>query len=290
MHLSCSTITTINAPFTDDVRAYAAAGFDAIGLWEFKLPDNDAGNIAAIRSAGLTVSNCIPTVPSILPLRIPGMEGPSDPEERVRAICVSVRRLAAYDPECVLFLTGPAGDRTSGEAREIVLEGARRIAAVAREASVPLAFEPIHASQVLTTGFPHTIADSVALLHEAGLDEVGVMADTYNLWGEPPEAFATAAHRISGLHVCDLPEGNTSGERLLPGATGGHTREIVAALHGAGWNGSLDVEVFSTPEGLWGLPVDEAARRAYTAARSLVSQTAGGHTSPIDLRRSPSES
>ena len=49
MKLSLSTISTLNASFAQDVAAYAAAGFDAIGLWEFKLPDDDAANVAALR-------------------------------------------------------------------------------------------------------------------------------------------------------------------------------------------------------------------------------------------------
>jgi hypothetical protein len=45
----------------------------------------------------------------------------------------------------------------------------------------------------------------------------------------------------------------------------------VEALRACGWDGSLDVEIFSTPEGFWGLPVEEAARRAYAAAAALLS-------------------
>ena len=83
MKRSLSTISTLNASFAEDVEAYAAAGFEAIGLWEMKLPDDDDANVALIRSHGLTVSNCIPTVPSFLQLAIPGMEGPADPAEGV---------------------------------------------------------------------------------------------------------------------------------------------------------------------------------------------------------------
>ena len=43
MKLSLSTISTLNASFAEDVAAYAAAGFDAIGLWEFKLPGRRCG-------------------------------------------------------------------------------------------------------------------------------------------------------------------------------------------------------------------------------------------------------
>jgi hypothetical protein len=47
----------------------------------------------------------------------------------------------------------------------------------------------------------------------------------------------------------------------------------VQALRRAGWCGYLDVEVFSTPDRFWGLPVDEAARRAHAAATALFAQT-----------------
>jgi len=44
---------------------------------------------------------------------------------------------------------------------------------------------------------------------------------------------------------------------------------IIAALAAAGWDGALDVEIFSTPELFWGLPVAEAARAAYPAIFAL---------------------
>ena len=129
MRLSLSAISTVNASFAEDVVAYAAAGFDAIGLWEMKLPDDDAANVALLRSHGLAVSNCIPTVPSFLPLAIPGMEGPPDPGARIDAICASIRRLAAYEPECVLVLSGPLGEpapRTTAGASSSTDCGGRR--------------------------------------------------------------------------------------------------------------------------------------------------------------------
>ncbi len=39
--------------------------------------------------------------------------------------------------------------------------------------------------------------------------------------------------------------------------------------HPCCWEGTLDVEIFSTPDGFWALPVDEAARRAYAAVAAL---------------------
>ena len=48
MRLSLSEISTVGATFEEDVRAYAAAGFDAIGIWEFKLPPDDEANLALL--------------------------------------------------------------------------------------------------------------------------------------------------------------------------------------------------------------------------------------------------
>ncbi len=112
----------------------------------------------------------------------------------------------------------------------------------------------------------------LALLDEAGLEDVGIMADTYNLVHEEPGAVAAARDRIVGLHVADELAEPAPGVRALP-APDGHSAAVVALLRAAGWDGTLDVEIFSTPDGFWSLPVDEASRRAYAAAAALRDQT-----------------
>lgn len=268
MKLSLSTISTLNASFADEIRAYAAAGFDAIGLWEMKLPGDDAANLALLRSAGLSVSNCVPTVPSFLQLAIPGIEGPADPGERIEAICTSIRRLAAYEPECVVCLSGPLGGRTEAEGRAIVVDGVRRAAAAADDAGVRLGFEPVHPAQHDTAGFVTSLADALAVLDAAGTPDAGIMADTFNLGHEDTAAIVAAAPRFTGLHVADELPAPQPGVRALPSANG-RSAELVAALRAAGWDGTLDVEIFSTPDAFWALPVEEAARRAFAAASSL---------------------
>ena len=188
--LSLSTISTLNASFAEDVAAYAAAGFDAIGLWEFKLPEDDAANVALLRGrTGCRCRTASRPCPSFLQLAIPGMEGPADPEERIEAICASIRRLAAYDPECVLCLSGPLGGRSgSGRAGRSSSRGSgARRRPPARRAS-RLGFEPIHPAQRDTAGFVTSLADALELLDEAGADDVGIMADTFNLGHETDDA------------------------------------------------------------------------------------------------------
>ena len=268
MKLSLSEISTVAASFEEDVAAYAAAGFDGIGIWEFKLPEDDDANRALLREAGLAVASCVPAVPSILPIQLPGMDDPREPAERVAALVSSVSRLAAYEPECVVCLTGVAGDLDADRAREIVVDGLRKVAATARDAGVRLGLEPATPRQRATVSFLNSVSEAVELLEEAGLPDVGIMADTYNLWHEPPEALAAVASRVTGLHVADDPGGDAE-YRVLPGEGGTRSAEHTRALVDAGWGGFVDVEIFSTPELYWSLPVDEAARRAYDAVSRM---------------------
>ena len=108
------------------------------------------------------------------------------------------------------------------------------------------------------------------MLARAGAPEVGILLDTYHVWDDPDVLpwIAANAGRIAGVHVSDWPSLDRT-DRVLPGEGISRTRELVEALAAAGWDGALDVEIFSTPELFWGLPVDEAARRAYGAAAGL---------------------
>ena len=266
MKLALSEISTVRASFAEDVRAYKAAGFDAIGIWESKLPTDDDAALALLEPSGLIVANCIPLVPSVLPWDLPGMEGPHDPQQRIDSLCASMNRLAKYHPAAVLVIAGPVGGFDEDTARKIAIRGLRDIAGAARSAGVRLGLEPIHPRQRVTTSFVTTIADTVDLLKDVNVPELGIMADTYNMWNETPQDLGAVAPRVTGVHVADAPAEPGRDDRVLPLEGGTKSVELVSALAKQGWNGILDVEIFSTPERFWGLPTDEAARRAYAAA------------------------
>ncbi|MGH3072825.1 MAG: sugar phosphate isomerase/epimerase family protein [Gaiellaceae bacterium] len=267
MSLSLSEISTVAASFDEDLRAYAAAGFDGIGLWEMKLGDDEA-DLAALRASGLRATNCVPLVPSILPNTV--IEGPEDVEERIASMCASVSRFARFEPACVLCLTGPAGVGNEADARRLVIGGLRRIAAAAADAGVRLGLEPIHESEREGLTLVTTIPEALDLLDEADLPQVGIMVDLWHL-GDTSDAerhLTENVDRITGVHVAEW-YGGGRGDRDLPGA---RCAELMRVLHDAGWRGAWDVEIFGDAErgdSLWSLPVDEAARRAYAAVRAV---------------------
>ena len=141
----------------------------------------------------------------------------------------------------------PLDGRSVAEARAIVVEGLQACAATAREAGVALAFEPAHRSQHASVSFVNSILDAVDLLDEAGLPEVGLLLDLYHVWDDPTvwDFVGRASYRIAGVHVADWPAEEGRTDRVLPGEGVSHTRELVAALALSGWDGYLDVEIFS---------------------------------------------
>lgn len=257
MILSLSQISTVAASLDEDVRAYTAAGFDGIGVWERKLAGE--GALEALRSSGLRVTNCVPLVPSILPNAV--VEGPDDVEERIESMCASMSRLAALEPDSVLCLTGPGGE----DDRQTIVDGLRRVAAAAADAGVRLGLEPIHVSQREALTVVTTIPEAIELLDEADLPQVGIMVDLWHVGDTPgiERHLAENVGRITGVHVAERLPGRD--DRGLPGP---RCAELMRVLHDAGWRGAWDVEIFGDPElddSLWSLPVDDAARRAQAA-------------------------
>src|SRR6266852_5687857 len=134
---SISQVSTLAASFGDDVRGYADAGLDGIGIWELKLgDDSDAQALEQLAASGLGAATAVPVVPSILPL--PLLPGPEDPSARIDALSASVHRLAAFRPGAVLCLTGPAGDRDPDAARALVVDALRELAREAHSAGARL--------------------------------------------------------------------------------------------------------------------------------------------------------
>jgi sugar phosphate isomerase/epimerase len=269
---SISQVSTLTAGFGDDVRTYADAGLDGIGIWELKLGDGPDGEaLAQLAASGLGSATAVPAVPSILPL--PLLPGPDDPRSRVDAICASVHRLAAFGPSAVLCITGPAGARDPDAARSVVVEALREIAGEARSAGVRLALEPFQREGVENWSLLNTLTDAAALIDETGRSEtIGIQFDVWHLWNTPDllDEIERNAHRIVGVHVNDwrVPTRGWA-DRALPGDGGADIATILGALERAGWDGFYDLEIFSDngafgtayPDSLWDVEPAELVRR-----------------------------
>ena len=254
--VSVSQITTFGASFGDDVRAYAAAGLDGIGVWELKLADD---SLELFEASGLASAAAVPNVPSILPLPLLG--GPTDPAERVDAFCASLERLAPFRPSGVVCLTGTADGRDTDDARATVVAGLRTIAAEAERLGLRIGLEPYQRDGGDLWTIASTIPEAVELIHDAGdPPALGIQFDVWHLWNTPTLAddIAHEVGRFVGVHVCDVREPTRGwADRALPGEGRAGVAWILRALDDAGWNGLYDVEIFSD-NGTFGSPYPDS--------------------------------
>ena len=272
---SISQVTTLHASFAEDVAAYCAAGADGIGIWELKLtPGEDERALELLDASGLGSAAAIPLVPSILPL--PLMEGPTDPSERVDAICGSLHRLAPFRPSGVVCLTGPAQALDTDDAQDVVLDGLRTIGDEAERAGVRVGLEPINhiGGEDWTT--VSSIPAAVELLDAVDRPALGLQFDTWHLCNTDTllEDIERELHRFVGVHVADWREPTRSwADRILPGSGSAGLPAILEALDRAGWDGFYDVEIFSDdgtfgnawPDSLWDVAPTDLAGRARAA-------------------------
>jgi sugar phosphate isomerase/epimerase len=261
---SISQVSTLAASFADDVRAYADAGVEGIGVWEMKL---DGNSLADFQASGLRSATAVPIVPSVHPL--PLLPGPDTVRERLDTLLHSLEVLAPYAPPAILCLTGP-GDR------ETAVRGVREIAREAERLGLRLAIEPFQLEGIESWSILNTLGDAAEFLEEVGSSAVGIQFDVWHLWNTPDlfDEIPLLEQLIAGVHVSDWREPTRGwADRDLPGDGVADLPAILGALDDAGWTGFYDLEIFSDngafgsvyPDSLWDLDAAELARRGKDA-------------------------
>jgi sugar phosphate isomerase/epimerase len=177
-----------------------------------------------------------------------------------------LHRLAPFDPDAVVCLTGP------GEDRDTVLEGLQTIGEEAGRLGLRIGLEPINRIGGEDWTMISTVAEAAELVADAGRPALGIQFDAWHLWNTP-QLIEDIEHHVDlfvGVHVADWG-GSTRNwcDRVLPGDGVADLMQIFGALDRAGWKGYYDLEIFSDngtfgnawPDSLWDVPVEELARR-----------------------------
>lgn len=261
---SISQVSTLAASFSDDLRAYAAAGVGGIGIWELKLGD---GSLEEFRASGLGSATAVPAVPSVHPL--PLLPGPESVRERVDALLRSLEVLAPYAPAAVVCFTG-LGDR------ETAVRGVREIAREAERLGLRLSVEPFQLEGIESWSILNTLGDAAQFVDEVGSDAVGIQFDVWHLWNTQDvlDEIPRYAHLIAGVHVSDWREPTRGwADRVLPGDGVADLPALLGVLEDVGWNGFYDLEIFSDngtfgsayPDSLWDVDAVELASRGRDA-------------------------
>ena len=242
--LSINSMTVKPWSLAELVDGCARAGISAISPWRDIV--QACGVVCAaklIRAHGMTVTGLcrggmFPAVDAA------GRQAALDDNRR------AVDEAAAIGAQCLILVVGalPKDSRDLAGARRQVRDGLAALLPYARQASVPLAIEPLHPMYAADRACVNTLAQANDLCDELGVG-AGVAVDTYHVWWDPDIArqIARAGRNILAYHVNDwlLPTTDLLLDRGMMGDGVIDLRAIRAMVEAAGYRGHCEVEILS---------------------------------------------
>jgi len=246
--------------FARNVRRIAELGYDGVELAVRDPTLLDADGVAhVVAEAGLEV----PAIGTGQAYVEEGLSFTSpDPEVRARAIArirAQVDFAARLGAQVIIgLIRGRLAEGVSrDQAMEWLIEALRECASYAARRDVWLSFEPLNR---FDSDLVNTVGEALALLKEVGVDNLGLLLDTFHMNIEEPSICASlvqAGGHIIHVHLADS-------NRWYPGAGHINFAEIVAVLHALGYKGYLSAEILPLPD------PDTCAERAIAHMRPLL--------------------
>jgi sugar phosphate isomerase/epimerase len=183
-----------------------------------------------------------------------GMFPAADRKGRRAAIDDNLRAIddaAILEARCLVLVAGglPAGSKDLPGAREMVRDGIGDVLDHARSAGVALAIEPMHPMYCADRGCVNTLAQALDLCDELGTG-AGVVVDVYHVWWDPDlqaQIERAGDKRLLAYHICDwlVPTTDLLLDRGMMGDGVIDLPLVRSWMHGAGYRGFHEVEIFS---------------------------------------------
>ena len=264
------TISTVNASFAEDVAAYADGGLRRDRALGVQAARRRRGERRAARaSTGSRCRTASRPCPSFLQLAIPGMEGPADPERahrgdlRVDPTSRCLRPGVRALPERAARRPVPGARAATSSSTGCAVprrRPARQESASASSRSTRLSAKPRVSSRRSPTRSRCSTRPAPTTSGSWPIRSTSATKPT-----RPSSARRRASRGSTS------PTSYPSRHRASAACPGRRVdqRRSWPRFGRTGWDGTLDVEIFSTPDSFWALPADEAARRAYAAASAL---------------------
>lgn len=241
--LSMNELTTYRWPLEEDVRRYAAAGYEGIGVWRQKLADyGEEAAVDLIAESGLRVTNL---------LWAGGFTGSCGrtPDESIQDAIHAIRLAGALGAGCLVIYPGGRNFHIYRQAERLLRGALDQLLDYAADVEVALAIEPMHAACAADWTFLTDVESTVALVESYRTPFLKLVFDTYH-FGHDQAVLANLpelAPHIGVVHLADRVEAHALDQhrrRLGEGRL--HLAEIVRGLVDAGYTGDFDVELIDS--------------------------------------------
>ncbi|NLF72754.1 MAG: sugar phosphate isomerase/epimerase [Candidatus Anammoximicrobium sp.] len=240
VRLSMNELTTFRWSFDEDVRQYAAAGFDAIAVWRQKLSDfGEEKAVELLEDSPLSVSTLLWAG------GFTGSDGRTY-KESVEDALEAVQLAGDLKAESLVVYTGSRSGHTHNHAKRLFRNAMETLIPRAAECGVTLAIEPMHAGCASAWTFLTDLDETLSLLDSFQSPQVKLLFDAYHL-GHVPDIVDRLPELVSRIALVQLGDARVPpcGEqnRCRLGAGTLPLQAIVAALVSHGYTGDLDIEL-----------------------------------------------
>jgi sugar phosphate isomerase/epimerase len=238
--LSMNEVTTYRWPLEEDVRRYAAAGYEGIGVWRPKLSDyGEEQAVDLIAESGLHVTNLLWAG------GFTGSDGRT-PQESIHDAVQAIRLAGALGAGCLVIYPGGRNNHIYSHAERLLRGALEQLLDYAADAEVILAIEPMHAACAADWTFLTDLESTIALIERYKSPFLKLVFDTYH-FGHDAAVLANLpeiAPHVGVVHLGDRVEPHAAEQdrrRLGEGRL--QLGDLIRGLVDAGYTGDFDVEL-----------------------------------------------
>jgi len=244
--LCLHTITTRQWELDQAIDGYRKAGIPSITVWRDALERSGLNRSARmLGDSGLRVISLCRG--GFFPA-----EAAAARQSAIDDNLLAIDQAAAIGAPLIVLVCGAVPGQSLNLSRDQIAEGIAAIADRAAEAGIRLGIEPLHPMYADTRSAINTLRQANDLVERLNLPNVGVTIDVYHLWWDPdlPREIERAGrmNSICSYHVCDwrTPTRDLLNDRELMGRGCIPLRDIRHWVEATGYNGPIEVEIFST--------------------------------------------
>ncbi len=243
--LAVHTFTTRSWTMSECIEGYARRGIGGISVWRETLEGEDLCAVRRqIADAGLE---------GLALVRGGFFTGPTarDREAALENNRECLKEAEALGLPVIVLVCGATPGQTARENYEQIRDGIGVLAAEAAEVGIRLLIEPLHPIYAGDRSGICSLRDANTLADELSLPNVGVAVDVYHVFWEIDlrEQLEKCADNgwLDAYHICDFKPDQEDAllDRGIMGEGSIALAEIDSWVHGAGFEGRREVEIFS---------------------------------------------